>query len=116
MQISCSIFLLSALFSPLNFYPDLVLEFFADFFRDFFSRLSSQLLPQLYSRLFLYFFPDFFHRTIPRLTLAKTILSISENVLQCRAVFFPWFPSYQGNARRCLRVTTIIVEFGKVNC
>ena len=76
MQISCSIFLLSAFFSPLNFYPDLILEFFPDFFRDFFSRLSSQLLSQLYSRLFLYFFPDFFHHTIPRLNLAEKCLNM----------------------------------------
>ena len=55
MQISCSVFILSTFFSPLNFYPDLILEFFPDFF----SRLSSQLLSQLYSRLFLYFFPIF---------------------------------------------------------
>ena len=56
MQISWSIFLLSAYFSPLNFYPDFILEFFPDFFRDFFPQLSSQLFPQLYSGLFLDFF------------------------------------------------------------
>ena len=59
MQISCSIFLLSAYFSPLNFYPDVILEFFPAFFRDFFPQLSSQLFPQLYSGLFLDFLPIF---------------------------------------------------------
>ena len=33
----CSVFILSTFFSPLNFYPDLILEFFPDFFRDFSS-------------------------------------------------------------------------------